>query len=112
MIHAHHHGRRTSSSSRFIEALAPADGRTRNVVAGINADHLRSPHDEVVERWTAAGRLGGGRFYATHTPAGASPDDYSALVDAEGPVIIQTEDGGGAYRIWTEPTGWSERFET
>ena len=112
VIHAHHHGRRTSSNSAWVEALAPVDGRTRNVVAGINAAHLGSPHDEVVARWTENGRLGEGHFYATHTPSGASPDDYSALVDADGPVIIQTEDGGRAYRIWSGPTGWSMRFET
>ena len=81
-------------------------------MAGINAAHVGSPHDEVVERWTSGSRLGAGRFCATHTPSGASSDDFPALVDSDGPVIIQTEDGGGAYRIWTGPTGWSERFET
>lgn len=95
-----HHARRTSSNQRLVDSLAPMDGRSHNVVAGINAAHIGSPHDEVVDAWTRDGRLGAGRFWVTTIGlGGADPDEFSALRDARGVVVVQTLDGGDRYRI-------------
>jgi hypothetical protein len=100
VVHAHHHARKTSSNVALVGALAPADGRSRNVVAGINRAYLGSPNDAVVARWTAKGRLGAGRMWVTASPVGgASSNDFSALVVAEGEVRVRTFAGGDGYRV-------------
>ena len=97
VTHAGHHARATSSNSTFVAALAPSDGRARNVLAGINGAHLGSPYQEVLDRWCGAGRLGGGRFWVTETTVGAGSHDL--LTGAAGPVIVQTLQQGLGYRV-------------
>jgi hypothetical protein len=97
VAHASHHARRTSSNAALVESLAPADGRSRSVVAGLNAAYLGSPHEEVVARWTGSARLGDGLFWTTHVAPGGATG--AALVDADGPVIVQTIQGGRGYRV-------------
>ncbi|MEQ8277563.1 MAG: MBL fold metallo-hydrolase [Deltaproteobacteria bacterium] len=100
IVHAHHHARRTSSNAAFIDASAPNDGLSRNVVAGINAAHLGSPHDDVVEHWTDASRLGQGRFWVTTSAAGGATEaSHPALVVADGDVLVQTLGQGLGYRV-------------
>lgn len=100
VVHAHHHARRTSSNATFVDAVTPADGRTRNVVAGINAAHVGSPHAEVVEAFTNGGRLAGGAFWITTSAAGGATEaTHPHLVVADGDVILQTTAGGGGYRL-------------
>jgi hypothetical protein len=96
VVHAHHHARRTSSNATLASALAPRDGRSRNVVAGINAAYLGSPHPEVLAAWLDGGRLGAGFFWVTARAGSAS---HPRLLDAAGPVIIQTLAGGRGYRM-------------
>lgn len=97
VIHAHHHARRTSSNATFVGAAAPADGRSRNVVAGINAAHLGSPFPEVLEAWGGGGRLADGGIWVTEVTAGGATSDE--LVIADGPVIVQTIQAGLGYRV-------------
>jgi hypothetical protein len=97
VVHAHHHGRRTSSNSRFADGLAPRDGRSRNVVAGINNAYVGSPHSEVLSVWLDGNRLADGWFWVPTTAASGS--SHTRLIDADGAVIIQTLQGGHGYRV-------------
>jgi len=100
VAHAHHHARDSSSNAAIVDLLAPDDGRDRNVVAGVGELYAGSPDEDVVEAWTDGGRLGTGRFWSTRRAfGGADPDDYEALTIANGPVIVQTIDGGRGYRV-------------
>jgi hypothetical protein len=111
VVHAHHHGRRTSSNPRLVDALAPADGRSRNVIAGAGAAYLGSPHAEVVERWSRDGRLGLGRFWVTRRAAGgAAPRDFPALIDARASVLVRTLDGGDRYLVQADGRGAAAVF--
>jgi hypothetical protein len=96
VVHAHHHLRDTSSLSPFVELVAPADGRSRNVVGGIAA-HVGSPHGDVLSRFADGGRLGEGRIWATRTATGG--DEHPALVDADAAIVVTTTDGGRAYFV-------------
>ena len=97
MIHAHHHVRRTSSNATFVDATAPNDGRSRNVIGGINGGHVGSPHREVLMRFGDDGRLGEGRIWITMSATGG--DSHPALIDADADVILQTLGGGAGYRV-------------
>ena len=97
VTHAHHHVRRTSSNAVFVDAMAPNDGRSRNVIGGINAGHVGSPHGDVLMRWGDGARLGEGRIWVTMTATAG--DDHAALVDADADVTLQTLAGGSHYRI-------------
>lgn len=105
VVHAHHHARKTSSNATLVAALTPKDGHARNVVAGINRLYLGSPNEAVVLRFTSGGRLGGGRFWATASPAGgASSKDAAELIVVEGEVRVRTFAGGQGYRV----QGWGD----
>lgn len=108
---AHHHARKTSNNAALVGALAPADGRSRNVVAGISKLHLGSPHAPVVARWTEGGRLATGRFWVTRTTlGGADPKDTAALVDADGDVVVRTQQGGDGYWVQAPESGVQAGF--
>ncbi len=97
VTHVNHHARNTSSNAAFTAKLAPLDGRTRNLVAGINAAYLGSPQGEVLTAWLDANRLSGGSLWATQVaPGGAT---HASLLDAKARVIVQTIQGGAGYRI-------------
>jgi len=97
---AHHHGRKTSSNAGFVAAMAPADGLDRNVFAALNEVYLASPHEEVVQRWTAKDRLGKGRFWLPRRAVGgAKPVDFPALVVADGELRLRTDHKGAAYHL-------------
>jgi L-ascorbate metabolism protein UlaG (beta-lactamase superfamily) len=95
VAHANHHARRTSSNAAWVAAAAPADGRARNVIAGINTAYVNSPHQETLDAWLSGGRLAEGRFVVTKRApaAGTSP----LLVDVDGRVALQTVQGGDGY---------------
>ena len=108
---AHHHARKTSNNATLVAALAPTDGRRRNVVAGVSKLHLGSPHVPVVTRWTGGGRLGTGRFWVTRTTiGGADPNDVPALVDADGDIVVRTQQGGDGYWVQAPGTGVQAGF--
>jgi hypothetical protein len=97
VVHVHHHARRTSSNATFVDAMAPKDGRARNAIAGINAAHINSPHQETLDAWGDDNRLGGGRIWATTVTA--TGGSHAQLVNADGPVILQTIQAGRGYRV-------------
>jgi hypothetical protein len=102
VVKANHHARRGSSTTNFVERLAPKDGNTRNVVAGINAGYGDSPHREALDAWLLHGRLGGGRFWVPRVaPLGARDP---LLVEAQGDVTVQTIAGGQGYRVQASRT--------
>lgn len=107
VAHAHHHARRTSNNATLVDALTPADGRARNVVAGINPAHLGSPHSEVLSTWADDNRLSGGRFWTTHVTIGGA--EHPLLEDADGNVIVQTFDGGRRYWMQAVPNEGAPR---
>ena len=111
VVHAHHHARRTSSNPTFVGAMAPMDGRSRNVVAGANGGHLGSPFAEVLAAWGDGGRLGGGNLWITSVTIGGATSDE--LVEADGEIIVQTAQGGKGY--WIQAAGdalQSKAFES
>jgi len=113
VVHSHHHARKTSNNQALADALAPKDGRSRNVVAGVSKLHLGSPQDEVVERWTGKGRLGTGRLWTTYTTlTGAKPKDFAAIIDADGDVVTRTVQGGVGYWMQAPETGTAMAFES
>lgn len=95
VTHANHHARKTSSNPNWVNAAAPADGRARNVLAGINAAYVNSPHQETLDAWTAGGRLGAGRVVVTHRAPLAG--DAPALLDVNGRAVLQTVQHGAGY---------------
>ncbi len=101
VIHSHHHGRKTSSNPAFVDMVAPNDGLSRNVIAGISLTHLGSPQEEVVKAWQDNGRLGEGHLWITrNTPGGATS---SQMINADGSLAIQTVQGGRGY--WMQGVG-------
>jgi hypothetical protein len=97
VTHVNHHARNTSSNATFTAKLAPADGRTRNLVAGINGAYVGSPQVEVLTSWLDNNHLSGGLLWATEVATGGAT--HAALLDAKAPVIVQTIQGGAGYRI-------------
>ncbi len=59
VILAHHHGRRTSSSSAWIEVFAPVDGLVRNAIAGTNFSVTGVTKTAPVSRALDAGAMTG-----------------------------------------------------
>ena len=97
VLHAGHHGRKTSSNAAWLQRLLPADGRSRNVVMGISTAHLNSPHPDVLERIEAQG-LGDGRIWATTIPVAG--DTSASVVEAGGgSIVIATVGGGDGYVV-------------
>ena len=98
VLHAGHHGRDTSSSAVWVDALLPADGLSRNAVMGISEAHVNSPHAEVLETLLDGGRLTEGRGWATTVSLGGAT--HGDLIDAEGgSIVIATMDGGDTYAV-------------
>lgn len=97
VAHANHHARRTSSNASFVAKLAPKDGRSRNVVAGINSAYLGSPYAEVLSGWADSDRLGDGSFWITGSTIGGA--SHPKLVNAEGEIIVSTVQKGDGYWI-------------
>lgn len=98
VLHAGHHGRRSSNNATWIDRLLPADGRSRNMVMGISSAHVGSPHREVLDVVLAGGRLGNGAAWTTRVAAtGATA---SGLVNSNGGhVLVGTLLGGEAYAV-------------
>jgi hypothetical protein len=105
VAHASHHARRTSSNATWVDALAPRDGRSRNVVTGITPLFAGSPHRDVLSRWLDGGRLGDGFLWATHVAVGGSR--HPRLRNAMGSVVIQTALQGRRYAVFSsrDPAG-------
>ncbi len=100
VTHIHHHGSHTSSNAGYVAAVAPADGRSRNAIIGINDGYVGFPKDDTVARWLANKRLGGGSVWVTQDPwGGADDDDFAGLRYAKGDVIVQTIAAGAGYRV-------------
>ena len=97
VVHAHHHVRATSSNTTFVEATAPADGRSRNVVGGVNPAYVLSPYPEVLARWADGARLGIGAIWLTDTATGGG--SHASLVVSGAAVIVQTSGGGAGYWV-------------
>lgn len=95
VIHAHHHVRGTSSNSTFVELTAPMDGRSRNVVGGVNGAYILSPYAEVLARWGDGARLGTGNVWLTDVATGGG--SHTTLVVSGAAVIAQTTGGGTGY---------------
>ena len=97
VLHAGHHGRKTSSSPTWLDRLLPNDGLDRNGETGISSAHGGSPEFEVLEGFLSNNRLGDGRFWVTTVaPGGAT---HSDLVDAQGGLILVSTLGGGTSYI-------------
>jgi len=97
VTHTHHHARRTSNNQNIVDALAPKDGRSRNAIAGINAIHVGSPHQEVLDVWMNDNRMGDGWFWVTESTI--TSGDHARLKNADDNVILQTIQGGVGYRV-------------
>jgi len=97
VVHAHHHVRRTSNNATFVDLTTPLDGRSRNVIGGINGGHINSPHGEVLERFGDANRLAEGHIWITMSATGG--DSHPTLIDADANVVLQTMGAGAGYRI-------------
>lgn len=96
VLHAGHHGRDTSSNANWIARLMPGDGRARNVVMGVSTAHLRSPHQEVLDRLGPA--VAGGGVWTTRVATGGSRSPE--LVDADGGrIVVATLTGGEHYIV-------------
>ncbi|MGM0558729.1 MAG: ComEC/Rec2 family competence protein [Myxococcota bacterium] len=97
VLHAGHHGRKTSTNATWLERLFSSTERARNVVMGISTAHLNSPHGEVLERIETQGLNGGSIWTTKIATAGDSAD---ALVNADGGrVLLSTVNGGDGYVI-------------
>jgi len=98
VLHAGHHGRDTSSSLPWVNALLPIDGRSRNVVIGISTAHLDSPHTEPIANLLDSQRLTDGFAWTTDiTIAGST---HPRLLNANGgQVLIKTTNSGSAYTV-------------
>lgn len=97
VAHIHHHVRNTSSNETFVDLLAPNDGMSRNAIGGISPIHFNSPHQETLDVWADDSRLGDGYIWVT--AVATSGDDHARLIDADGPVIVQTIQSGLGYRV-------------
>ena len=98
VLHAGHHGRKTSSSQPWIDALLPRDGRSRNAIMGVSEGHVNSPHDEVLEILLSASRLREGFAWTTLVALFGSRS--AGLIDAEGgSVVLRTHLAGKMYDI-------------
>jgi beta-lactamase superfamily II metal-dependent hydrolase len=97
VLHAGHHGRKTSTNTTWLARLFPADQQPRNVVMGISTAHLNSPHDEVLRRIESQG-LGGGSIWTTRIATGG--DSVDSLINADGGrIVLSTVEGGDGYVV-------------
>jgi len=98
LLHLGHHGRDSSSSAVWLDALLPNDGCARNAFMGISTAHVGSPHEVVLQRLLDDERLASGSAWTTRVaPFG---EDHPSLVEAYGgDVIIRTFGGGLGYFI-------------
>ncbi len=103
VIHAHHHARDSSSNAALAGALAPVDGNSRNVVAGINTAYGDAPSPPVLSTWTDNNRLNTGRLWITEK--GLTGNENAKVTNAKGPVIVQTVQHGIGY--WVQAAGSS-----
>ncbi len=105
VLHLGHHGRDTSSSGPWLDALLPSDSADRNAVIGISPAHLGSPHAEVIDAVLGAGRLGAGKAWATTVaPGGTRHDDL--IAPGSGSVRVRTVQGGLGYAVqWVDRDG-------
>jgi hypothetical protein len=95
VLHLSHHARDTSSSTAWLRALLPDDGRPRTALAGISTAHVGSPAGSVIEN--VVPRLHGGSVFVTRVAPGG---DSSDVVSAEGGSIrVRTEAGGARYLV-------------
>jgi hypothetical protein len=97
VAHIHHHVRNPSSNATIVDVLAPNDGLSRNAVGGISPIHVNSPHQETLDVWGNDDRLGDGYIWLTAIATGG--DSHAAMLDADGPVIVQTIQAGLGYRV-------------
>ncbi|MCC7537841.1 MAG: MBL fold metallo-hydrolase [Deltaproteobacteria bacterium] len=98
VLHAGHHGRNTSTSMPWADALLPHDGLSRSVVMGVSSAHVRSPHREVLDVVLGGGRLGAGRAWTTTIATLGATDP--GLVDAGGgQLVVATREGGRSYVV-------------
>ena len=98
VLHAGHHGRDTSTSSLWLGALLRADGPSRNMVMGISAAHINSPHQETLTNTLANNRLAEGRIWTTTVSTGGATDPL--LINANGgSILIRTAEQGKIYHI-------------
>jgi hypothetical protein len=94
VLHANHHGRDTSSSLDWSNTFLPADGRARNIIAGISGGHLNSPQENAVD--TLISTLSGGFFWTTQVTLFGAEDN--SMQDADGgDIVLKTFDGGRSY---------------
>lgn len=98
VLHLGHHGRSTSSSKPWLDALLPPDGCSRNAVMGISRAHLGSPQRDVLTRLFEQNRLAQGFGWSTEGHGDQTPGHRTA---DGGSVIIQTHDGGKTYTVQT-----------
>ena len=106
VLHAGHHGRNTSSSPEWINRLMPSDGKSRNMIMGISAAHLTSPHQETLDTTMNDNRLVNGNAWTTTVTTGGAT--HTNLINAfGGDILILTEKGGKIYHIQAVDTNGS-----
>lgn len=98
VLHLGHHGRETSSSKPWLDALLPNDGCDRNAVMGISTAHLGSPEAPVLERLFEGERLRRGFGWSTLGHGDTTPGHRTA---EGGSVILRTTNGGTGYVLQT-----------
>lgn len=104
VAHANHHARKTSNGPTYTASLAPRDGLTRNVIAGINPGYtglpftgVASPSKDALASWCDGNHLGGGHFWVTQVAPFSSSN--AQLINAKSTVVLQTIQNGLGYRI-------------
>lgn len=115
IAHANHHARKTSNGPSYTASLAPKDGLTRNVIAGINAGYtglpftgVASPSKDALASWCDGNHLGTGNFWVTNVaPFGSS---NAQLINSKSNVVFQTLQAGAGYRIQTTTPLQSKTF--
>lgn len=98
LLHAGHHGRNTSSSAEWIDRLLPNDGLSRNMIMGVSAAHILSPHRETLDTTLSQNRLSNGSAWTTDVATGGAT--HTDLVNAGGgSILIRTGEGGKVYHV-------------
>jgi beta-lactamase superfamily II metal-dependent hydrolase len=96
VLHAGHHGRDTSSSASWVQALLPSDGTPRNAIAAISGGHINSPQEDAVT--LLADAVGGGFLWVTQVALFG--ENNEKIQDADGGNIsLLTFDQGRSYVI-------------
>ncbi len=99
VLHAAHHGSKTSTRQQWANRVLPRDGRSRNVVIGVSEGHKGFPHQPPLDVIFDGGRLGKG--YGWTTLIAQQGSSHSNLVNAgkEGFVLVRTSHGGQGYVV-------------